>query len=60
MPDSTFLDKIAEMLLFHTSRSGNEWISLEEYSGRIRECQENICNMAEEDVVDMDNFRKGR
>ena len=40
--DSTNRTKIAERLRFHTSESGDEQISLEEYIGRMKENQNDI------------------
>eukprot|EP00434_Breviolum_minutum_P027507 symbB.v1.2.024324.t1/scaffold2287.1/size83372/2 len=49
--DSTNRTKIAELLRFHTSKSGDEQISLKEYVDRMKEGQNDIFYITGESIV---------
>ena len=49
--DSTNRTKIAELLRFHTSKSGDEQISLKEYVDRMKEGQNDIFYITGESVA---------
>merc|ERR1712134_127505 len=49
--DSTNRSKIAELLRFHTSKSGDEQISLKEYVDRMREGQNDIYYITGESIA---------
>lgn len=53
--DSTNRQKIAELLRFHTSKSGDEMISLKEYVDRMREGQKDIYYITGESRQAVDN-----
>ena len=49
--DSTNRTKIAELLRFHTSKSGDEQISLKEYVDRMKEGQNDIFYITGESIA---------
>merc|ERR1712125_134212 len=49
--DSTNRTKVAELLRFHTSKSGDEQISLKEYVDRMKEGQNDICYITGESIA---------
>merc|ERR1712080_661948 len=49
--DSTNRTKVAELLRFHTSKSGDEQISLKEYVDRMKEGQQDIYYITGESVA---------
>ncbi len=48
--DATNRDRLAGLLRFHTSRSGEEWASLKDYVGRMVEGQDEIYYLFGEDL----------
>merc|ERR1712080_326490 len=49
--DSTNRTKVAELLRFHTSKSGDEQISLKEYVDRMKEGQQDIYYITGESIA---------
>merc|ERR1711957_669782 len=49
--DSTNRTKLAELLRYHTSKSGDEQISLKEYVDRMKEGQNDICYITGESIA---------